>query len=316
MTKFIKYGPYDVVHSHVHHFSGFVLKLAHSAGVPVRIAHCHNDTTPVDCKATMLRRMYLRLCEHWIRKHATLGFAVSQKAAEALWGRDWSTDERWRILRCAIDLEPFRRPVDGAAVRAELGIPQDALVVGHVGRFDPQKNHEFLLEIFKCLAKSRPNIRLLLVGDGPLRSDIEQKASGLGITDKIIFAGLRRDVSRLMLGAMNVFVMPSLYEGLPIVGIEAQAAGLPYVLSDAITEEIEIEKTLVHWVRNNASPAFWADAIMDAVDHAVVIPPATAVAGTHFDIQASAAELCRIYTTHSFSLLQHKIDLNKTRRAA
>ena len=100
-------GPYDILHSHVHHFSGFVLKLAHSEGVPVRITHSHSDTSPIDQKGTILRRIYLRLCKHWVRKHATLGMAASQKAADALWGKNWQEDKRWRILYCAIDLAPF-----------------------------------------------------------------------------------------------------------------------------------------------------------------------------------------------------------------
>src|SRR5438876_10262860 len=100
-------GPYDVIHSHVHHYSGFVLKVAHSAGVPVRIAHSHSDTTMLQHQANSLRRVYLQLMQFLIGRYATLGLAVSEKAACALWGAKWRSDPRWRILHHGIDVRPF-----------------------------------------------------------------------------------------------------------------------------------------------------------------------------------------------------------------
>ena len=259
MRALKEHGPYDVVHSHVHHFSGLPLYLAHRAGVPVRIAHSHNDTTSPDGAAGPVRLAYLRLMEHFIRTNATAGLAASRKAAAALYGPDWESDPRWRLLYCGIDLEPFRQATDPAQVRAELGIPSDACVIGHVGRFHEQKNHSFLTEIAFEIAKREPRMRLLLVGDGPLRSQVEQKTAQLGLTGKVIFAGVRSDIPRLMLGAMDVFVMPSLYEGLPLVGIEAQAAGLPLLVSDTITDELTAVEQIVHRLSLNAPPAVWAD---------------------------------------------------------
>ncbi|MGD0041301.1 MAG: glycosyltransferase, partial [Isosphaeraceae bacterium] len=135
------FGPYDIVHSHVHHFSGLVLRLAHRAGVLMRIAHSHNDASPVDGRARLPRRLYLRLMERWIAHHATLGLAASPEAAASLYGPHWADDPNRRVLYCGIDLAPFRSLLDGAAVRREFGIPDGAYVVGHVGRFFPQKNH-------------------------------------------------------------------------------------------------------------------------------------------------------------------------------
>ena len=160
------FGPYDIVHSHVHHFSGMVLRLARREGVLIRIAHSHNDTSPVDRRAGLPRRLYLRLMERWIARHATLGLACSPEAAVSLFGPRWGQDPTRRILYYGIDLTPFTIPADRAAVRRELGLPERSFVVGHVGRFFPQKNHEFLLEIGAELAQVEPDVRLLLVGDG------------------------------------------------------------------------------------------------------------------------------------------------------
>lgn len=291
-----EHGPYDVVHSHVHHFSGLVLKLAEAAGVPGRIAHSHNDTSSADRRTGLLRRAYLTQTAHWIRKHATAGVAASRKAAEALYGKDWQTDPRWSVLHCGVDLDPFREPVDREAVRAELGIPGDALVVGHAGRFFSQKNHRFLVEIAASLFRREPGARLLLIGDGPDRAEIEGRVAQRGIADRVIFAGLRPDVPRLMLGAMDVFVMPSLYEGLPLVGIEAQAAGLPCILSDVITDELDAGQTLVVRLGLDAEPARWAAAILDAANRRIDARAGVeALTGSTFDIRASAAALCDLH---------------------
>ncbi len=260
-----EHGPYDVVHSHVHHFSGFVVYLAHRAGVPVRITHSHNDTSLNDGRATTFRSGYLRLMEHLIRKHATTGIACSRKAAESLYGTAWQNDSRWKVVYCGIDLEPFRQPVDRAEVRRELNIPEDAFVLGHVGRFHEQKNHTFLIDIAAEVARREPNMRLLLVGDGPLRPQIEAKVASLGLTDRVIFAGLRPDVPRLMKGAMDVFVFPSLYEGLGLVLIEAQLSGLPSIFSDVIPEETDLVPSLVTRLSLHDACNTWQVAIQNLI---------------------------------------------------
>jgi glycosyltransferase involved in cell wall biosynthesis len=256
-----EHGPYEVVHSHVHHFSGFVVYLAHRAGVPVRITHSHSDTSLNDGRATTLRTGYLQLMEHLIRRHATTGIACSRKAAASLYGAAWQNDNRWKVVYCGIDLEPFRQPVDRAEVRRELNIPEDAFVLGHVGRFHEPKNHTFLIDIAAEVARREPNMRLLLVGDGPLRPQIEAKVACLGLTDKVIFAGFRSDVPRLMKGAMDLFVFPSRYEGLGLVLIEAQAAGLPCVYSDTVPAEADVVKSNICRLSLQASLNQWSSLI-------------------------------------------------------
>lgn len=259
-----EHGPYDVVHSHVHHFSGLVLRLARRAGVPVRIAHSHNDTTALDSGSSSLRQAYLRLMARWIDRHATAGLAASRQAAASLFGPAWESEARWRIHSYGLDLTPFRAPVDRDAVRAELGISGDAFVVGHVGRFVDQKNHRFLIEVAAEVVRREPRMRLLLVGEGELRPEIERLVARLGLSDRTILAGVRPDVPRLMRGAMDVFAFPSRFEGLGLVLVEAQAAGLPCVISDVIPDEADVVPGLVHRLALSSPASAWAETLLDA----------------------------------------------------
>lgn len=305
-----EHGPYDVVHSHVHHFSGYVLRLAHQAGVPVRIAHSHIDTSSLQASAGPARRAYYALASYLIRRHATHGLAASELAASSLFGPRWKSDSRWQVLHYGVDLAPFRDPVDPSCLRASLGIEPGALVLGHVGRFVEQKNHAFLLDVAAQVMARRPDARLLMVGDGVLRAAIEQKARLLGLADKMLFAGLRSDVARLMLGAMDAFVLPSFFEGLPVVGIEAQAAGLPCFLSDTISTETDCVKPLIHRLSVRQAPAAWAETILavSAGDPGIAQPAALAtVAQTSFDIIVSQARLEHLYRVSTSNIIGREL---------
>jgi glycosyltransferase involved in cell wall biosynthesis len=259
-----EHGPYDVVHSHIHHFSGYILRLAKQAGVPTRIAHSHLDSSSRESNLGWKRKLYVALMKSWIEKYSTLGLACSQDAAVDLFGSNWENDKRWQLLYCGIDLTPFKQSVDGSKIRTELGIPEDAFVIGHVGRFEEQKNHDFLIEIAAEVVKRKPNMRLLLVGEGSLLPTIKQKVKQMNLDDNVVFAGTRSDISRLMTGVMDVFLLPSLYEGLPIVGLEAQAAGLPLILSDVVSPELDQIQELIKRV-NLSEPNFvWADMVSSA----------------------------------------------------
>ena len=228
-------GPYDAVHSHVHDYSGAVLRTAASAGVPVRIAHSHNDTSGL--RASPARRAYQWLMRRWIARYATRHVACSRVAGEALFGPAWLTDPRALNLPYGIDLSRFTDRPGRAELAAAFGLPPCAKVVGHVGRFDPQKNHRRLVDMAAVVLKEDPAARLVLVGDGPLRPDIERRAEALGVRGQIVFAGLRGDVPAVMGAVFDVFLFPSLYEGLGLVVVEAQAAGVPVVMSDGVPAE-------------------------------------------------------------------------------
>lgn len=293
-----EHGPYDVVHSHVHQYSGLVLRLAKRAGVPVRIAHSHLDASDAEAEASPHRRVYLGLMRHWVARNMTVGLSVSNQAASDLFGSGWERDPRHQMLFCGIAMEPFTQRVCRAAVRVEFGIPEDAFVIGHVGRFTEQKNHVFLLAIAAEVLKQDPCARFLLIGDGELRVAMQERAAQSGIADRVIFAGLRPDVPRVMLGAMDVFLLPSLYEGLPLVLMEAQAAGLPCLFSDTISCEADIVPPLVHRCSLSASPLAWAERLiaLRASGLAITQEAAFAIAeATPFNVRTSWNSLERVY---------------------
>ncbi len=289
------HGPYDVVHSHVHHFSGYALRLAAQAGVPTRIAHSHSDTAAHESQARPARRAYLALMERWVRRCATTGLAASAQAAAALFGPGWQRDPRCRLLYCGVDLAPFRAPADRAACRAEFGLPAGALVIGHVGSFKPVKNHAFFVEIAAEIVRREPRARFLLIGDGPLRPAIEQRAQAAGLGDRAVFAGPRGDVPRLLRGALDVFLMPSLYEGLPVAGLEAQAAGLPVILSDTITPEADVIPALVQHIPLDAPASVWADAALAARPTVAQADALAQLARSQFNIEQSVRALEAVY---------------------
>ena len=281
-------GPYDCVHSHVHRFSGYVLTLARLAGVPVRIAHSHLADEGADG-----RKLYRLVMASLLRVGATAGLAVSEKAATSLFGVDWSEDPRWQICHLGIELERFSAPVDSCKTRAQLGIPERAIVVGHVGRFFPQKNHTFLLDIAAQVCARNPDVIFLLVGDGPLRIDIEAKAESLGIARHIKFVGVRDDIMQLMTGVMDIFVLPSLYEGFPLVLLEAQAAGLLCFVADTVSEETVISPRLVKRLPLTDSASLWAAALLGTLPPPAKQSPPDAV--REFSITAAVTRLCSVY---------------------
>lgn len=294
----LKIGAYDVVHSHVHHFSGWTLLTAKRAGVPIRIAHSHNDTSTNQLHASMPRRAYLMLMKLLIQRYATCKLAASEKAAVALYGDIWKADPSHRLLYYGIDLMLFASETDGNSIRSSIGIPEGSFVVGHVGRFVEQKNHTFLIDIFNEIARTDEAVWLLLIGDGPLRPEIERKIRSLGLGDRVILAGLRDDVPKVMLGAMDCFLFPSLYEGLGIVLIEAQAAGLPCVYSDVVPEEATIVPDLVSTLSLLQSAHEWAEAAMSYKEQRPGISQLEAlqcVQNSQFSIERSVRDLMAIY---------------------
>jgi glycosyltransferase involved in cell wall biosynthesis len=253
-----QHGPYDVVHSHVHHFSGYVLMLAKMGGVPVRIAHSHSDTRLAESSAGAVRKVYRFVMRSLIGTCSSTGLAVSTEAGSDLFAGSWRTSSEWKLQHLGIDLSKFDGAVDKQAVRRELGIAQDALVVGHVGRFSAEKNHAFIVDIARELIRREPRTMFLLVGDGPLRPSIEAKVAGYSLQGHFVFTGVRDDVPALMKGAMDAFLFPSLREGLPITLLEAQAAGLKCVISDLISAESDLVPGLIQRESLQNSAAAWA----------------------------------------------------------
>lgn len=230
----------DVVHSHVHTFSGFVMFISWLAGVKVRISHSHSDKRLVEKNVKIIRSVYIRLMRIFINTFSTSNIAVSEKAAESLFGEDWSDNPKSKVIYCGVDYSKFRNIKNDISYRESLSIPKDAFVIGHVGRFEEPKNHKFILEVFNQLRQLDNKYYLVLVGDGSLKSDIENIVSQLDIATYVKFMGNRSDVPEIMINLFDVFIFPSLWEGLPLTLVEAQFAKLPCIVSKNVTKECDL----------------------------------------------------------------------------
>ncbi|MDY3373008.1 MAG: glycosyltransferase family 1 protein [Terrisporobacter othiniensis] len=229
---FKEHKEYKIVHCHQDCLSGIPLKYAKKNGVPLTIAHSHNANQDKNIKYLVKLAAKKNIC-----KYSDHLFACGKEAGEWM----FNTSD-FEILNNAIDTKKYiYNEEKSLEMKEKLGVTYK-FVVGHVGRFRPQKNHSFIIDIFKEVCEKEPNSILLLVGDGPLEEEIKKKVHDLGLEDKVKFLGSRDDVNDLM-QAMDVFILPSLYEGFGIVLIEAQASGLKCVISESIpTDAIISEK--------------------------------------------------------------------------
>lgn len=229
LKKILKENNYKIVHVHAFTIGYFCLKTAKRCGVPIRIAHSHNNETVHDSKY-LLKRVMQKL----YTIHANNLFACSEAAGRYLFG-----NREFKVLNNAIDSEKF---IFNAQIREEtrkeLSL-ENNFVVGHVGRFHAQKNHKFLINVFKEIKAKQNNAKLILVGSGPLENEIKKQVEDLNLVKDVIFLGNRGDMNRIFM-AMDVFVFPSLFEGLGIVSIEAQATGTPVICSEGLPEESKI----------------------------------------------------------------------------
>jgi len=286
---------YDVVHSHVGLPSGVVLREAMLEGVPKRLAHSHNsnDLHP----RSLLRGVWRAAMRTAVQKYATAGLACSEAAARFLFGSQWRSDPRFRVLHCGINLDQFRTLPSREETRREFEIPVDAPVVGHVGLFERRKNQAFLLQVGREILKVRPEVRFLLVGDGPMRPKIEAMAREFGLDKNVVFAGQRSDVPRLMLSAMDVFALPSLEEGLAIVLTEAQAAGLHSLASSAVPAEASVVPGGVERLSLSDGPKPWAATLLRLLQSGRLEKQMGLgmIEQTDFNIRRSCSELARIY---------------------
>lgn len=249
------HGPFHVLHSHVYLFTGLILRTAAQAEIPVRIAHIH--TNPKHSVANLPHHVYGRVMGSMIAQHATHLIAVSKACAADIQRR---TGKPAKVVYCGLDFTRFMNAPDQASARARIGLVAGRKVIGHVGAFKRVKNHKFLLDIFERMLARGSDVQLLLVGDGPLRRDVERRVQSRGLAPRVTFAGLQSDVTPF-LSAMDVFVFPSLYEGLPVAALEAQATGRPSVISAELTEDMDLIADLIERVPLRAGPDAWATAI-------------------------------------------------------
>lgn len=259
IRKFFQEHPeYQIIHSHMSELGYFALKEAAYQGIPVRICHAHNAPYGFDMK--MIMRHYFK---RKMMPYLTHMFMCGKESGDWLFGKE--NEQKFIQLNNAIDTKQFlyNKEIE-SEVRKELRLG-DRFVVGHVGRFNKQKNHKFLLEIFGEIAKRKDDAVLILVGDGELNNKIKTYAKKLGIIEKIKFLGVREDVNRII-QCFDAFLFPSLFEGLGIVLIEAQAAGIPcFTSANVVAKEAKIT-SLFHYIALERTAKEWGGYLLDHLE--------------------------------------------------
>ena len=255
--KLLQSGGYDCVHIHgdVAYLLLIFAKAARRAGVKKIILHSH--AAGLDGGSRRLKAVLHKLYQHALPRIATDFAACSDMAAA--WMYPGLDTRRVVMIRNGIELERFAyNPAARARIRGELRL-EGAFVVGHVGRFTYQKNHEYLLKAFAAMRRRVSNAKLLLVGEGLLFDQTRAQAEQLGIMEDVIFYGASYDVGALM-QAMDLFALPSRFEGLPVVGVEAQAAGLPILFSDHVTRQAALTERVRFLPIDENSVEKWGEA--------------------------------------------------------
>lgn len=276
LDLFFSKNNYDIVHSHLDTMSAFPLKYAKKYGVPIRIAHSHN--TNIDKNAKYLIKL---VSKKLIPENATDFFSCGQQAGEWMF-----KNKNFIILNNGIQVESFKYNQEYASIlKKELGI-DNKYVIGHIGRLSKQKNHKFIIDFFYEFNRIVENSVLILVGSGELEEKIKKKVEKLGLSQKVYFLGVRDDANYL-LSAMDLFVFPSLYEGLGVALIEAQANGIPCLISDRIPKEANIAPNVI--VKSlGDGPKAWAKLLYESIDSLVRISCQKEVIRSGFDIKANA----------------------------
>lgn len=275
---------YRIIHVHAYTIGYFCLRTAKKAGVPVRIAHSHNNETVHDAKYVFKLAM-----QKLYTLHATDLFACSDEAGKYLF-----KNKPFHVLPNAIDSGKFiANEVVRQKTRAELGL-NNKFVVGHVGRFHTQKNHAFLLDIFSKVKEKKTDAELILVGTGPLEDEIRGKVSDMKLNECVHFLGNRKDMNCIY-QAMDVFVFPSIFEGLGIVSIEAQAAGVPVVCSEGLPPETNITPIYQQLAISDGAEK-WADAAIEMSQSPMSHTNLQKyVIDAGFDVNATAKDMEELY---------------------
>ena len=239
-----------------------------------------------------IRKQVFNLFYKSMLRNTTHRFSCGTNAGRFLFG-----NKTFTVVPNAIDTGKFQfNPEIRKKLRNSLGIPEDIKVYGHVGTFRTPKNHSFLIDVFAELHKSNPATKLVLVGSGELLDKIKAKVLSLGLNDAVAFMGQQNNVNE-WLSAFDVFLMPSLWEGLPVSVVEAQCAGLPCVISDVIDRGVDITGN-VKFVSTNMPAVFWAD-IISAVNSTHRIEMGEIVANSPYNIDNAVSELANFYNKNS-----------------
>lgn len=291
LKRVFKENSYKIVHSNINSLSVFPLYAAKRAKVPIRIAHSHSTTNKVEWKKNLLKS----LLKPFSKTFANTYFACTEHAGRWLFGNKTFDAGKVLVINNGIDVEAYTfNEKIRKEKRDELRLKDSDIVVGHIGRFMKQKNHEFLIYIFNKLHEENKNYKLVLIGQGPLQDEIEQKVKALGIEDSVMFLGQKKDANNYY-QAFDIFLFPSLYEGLGMVFVEAQASALPSFASTEVPEIARVSNK-AKFISLSEPLEIWTRSIKEAdIKERIVDTKRIKEAG--FDIVTEAKKLESIYLT-------------------
>lgn len=295
LNSFFKiHTEYKIIHGHMHSLGGVYLKIAKKYGIPVRIAHSHTNNTQNDWK-----KLPKLLMNKFYARYATDLFACSNDAGKYMFG-----EKKFKVINNAIDSKKFSfKEEKRESKRRELEI-ENKFVIGCVGRFEIQKNQKFSIDVFQEYHKKNPNSVLLLIGSGSMEKELKDYVENKKISDCVKFLGNRKDIVELY-QAMDVFLFPSLFEGLGIVGVEAQASGTPTVCTDTLPKEIDVTP-IIHRVSLNLRISDWILEIESAANDLLKHNNMEEyIKNANYDINKLSSELEKFYL-EKIKLLQDK----------
>ena len=282
--RFLKaHQEYKIVHSHRGAFGSFYLFIAWLAGIKHRIAHSHTSGAERKTKA-----FFVVLLRPFLRFVSTHRFSCGQSAGEWMYGK-----ASFDVINNSIDVASFRHFDLRGEIQRSLGIADNGFVFGHVGRFSEEKNHSFLIDVFCEIHKIEPNAKLLLIGDGPLRIEIEERVRQLGLAQSVLFLQNRQDVNLLLL-AMDFVIFPSCFEGFSFAMLEMQASSLRILASDSIPQEINICGG-VYFKSLNDSKEDWASSALSLSQYDRQSLPVDEIYSKGYDIVSNANKLASFY---------------------
>ena len=265
LTKAIKEnGPYDAVHAHTLFNSGIAMLAAKKCGIKNRIAHAH---TTLDNTSSIIRKIYINSMRFLINKYSTQTLACSKEAGKYLFGEKEINKSKYSYFPNLINYEEllYKPQNEVDKFKKEYNL-ENSIVIGHIGTLKESKNHKFLLEIAKYMIEQNIDVKLLLVGEGSLRKELENLSKEYNISDRVHLLGIREDIN-VMLHSMDVFVFPSIFEGLGLVLLEAQAAGLPCIVSDAIQPEADLGLGLFTKLNLSDEVEIWSKYIIEPINN-------------------------------------------------
>lgn len=263
LKKILSKGKYDVIHGHTLFNCGFTMAVGWLSGVKIRITHSH---TTFERKDDFLKKLYMNLMRGFIRIFSTDYLACSKKAGIYLFGKNILENKKYRFLPNYVDYKRFIKDYSKDELRKNFKIEDDEIVLGHVGRFMEAKNHEFILKIAEEMKKNGKKIKVIFVGDGNLRESIEKKIREYKLEEEVLITGMVKDTEKYM-KIMDIFLLPSIYEGFGLVALEAQGSGIPVLASENVQEEVDLEIGLFKKINLDLGIKIWIEEIENILKH-------------------------------------------------